>query len=130
MNPHAHRTISPERLDAIGIVAHHHLQGHKGRANGIKAALLASKTGLSERTLRSAISALREAGIAVVGTPDTGYYLAQNPEELNECCAFLRARAMHSLVIEARLKQLSMPELMGQIALDMNLTHTAASTMG
>lgn len=29
---------------------------------------------------------------------------------------------MHSLVIEARLKQLSMPELMVQIALDMNLT--------
>lgn len=124
MNPHAHRTISPERLDAIGIVAHHHLQSHKGRTNGIKAALLASKTGLSERTLRSAISALREAGIAVVGTPDTGYYLAQNPEELNECCAFLRSRAMHSLVIEARLKRLSMPELMGQIALDMNLSAT------
>jgi hypothetical protein len=71
--------------------------------------------------LRSAISALRAAGIAVVGTPDTGYYLAQNAEELNECCAFLRSRAMHSLVIEARLKRLSMPELMGQIALEMDL---------
>lgn len=121
MTQNAHRPISPERLDEIGIVAHHHLQSHKGRANGIKASLLSDKTGMGERTLRSAISALREAGIAVVGTPDTGYYLAQNAEELNECCAFLRSRAMHSLVIEARLKQLSMPELMGQIALDMNL---------
>lgn len=117
-----HRTFTPARLDAISIVASHHLQSHKGRANGIKAALLAVKTGMSERTLRSAISALREAGTAVVGTPDTGYYLAQNPEELNECCSFLRSRAMHSLQIEARLKRLSMPELMGQIALDMNLT--------
>ena len=115
------RPLSPAKLDAISIVAHHHLQGHKGRANGIKALHLSVATGMSERTLRSAISNLREAGIAVVGTPDTGYYLAQNTDELNECCAFLRSRAMHSLVIEARLKQISMPELMGQIALDMNL---------
>lgn len=119
----SNRTFTPARLDAISIVASHHLQSHKGRANGIKAALLAVKTGMSERTLRSAISALRKAGTAVVGKPDTGYYLAQNPEELDECCGFLRSRAMHSLVIEARLKNLSMPELMGQIALDMNLQH-------
>ncbi len=112
------------KLDAIAIVAQHHLQSHKGRANGIHVQQLSAKTGMGERTLRSAISTLREAGVAVVGTPETGYFLAQNADELNECCAFLRSRAMHSLVIEARLKQLSMPELMGQIALDMNLTPT------
>jgi predicted DNA-binding transcriptional regulator YafY len=117
-----HRTLSPERLNAIGIVANFHLQSHKGRANGIKAVHLSAKTQMSERTLRSAIEALRKAGVAVVGTPETGYFLAQNADELNECCSFLSARAMNSLVIVARLKQLSMPELMGQIALDMNLT--------
>jgi biotin operon repressor len=107
------------KLDAMALVVFHHLQSHQGKRQGISAAALSAATGLSERTQRSAISLLREAGHAVVGTPETGYYMAQNAQELGECCAFLRSRAMHSLVIEARLKQLSLPALLGQISLEL-----------
>lgn len=107
------------KLDAMAIIVLHHLQACKGKHMGISATALSAATGLPERTQRSAISLLREAGHAVVGTPETGYYMAQNPDELRECCAFLRSRAMHSLVIEARLKSLSLPELLGQISLEL-----------
>jgi hypothetical protein len=107
------------KLDALAIIVLHHLQSRKGKHQGISAADLSVVTGLAERTQRSAISLLREAGHAVVGTPETGYYMAQTADELNECCAFLRARAMHSLVIEARLKKLSLPALLGQISIEL-----------
>jgi hypothetical protein len=106
-------------LESFAIIVLHHLQAHKGRAQGISALALEKLTFISPRRQRSAISLLREAGHPVVGTPETGYYLAQNPDELHECCRFLRSRAMHSLVIEARLKQLSLPELLGQISLEL-----------
>ena len=41
----------------------------------------------------------------------------QTAEELESCCAFLRARAMHSLMIEARLRRLPLPDLLGQLKL-------------
>lgn len=91
---------------------------HLGRRNGVTAAALAQKLGVSERMLRTLISRAREDGIAIVGTPETGYFVADNDKELRECCAFLRARAMHSLMIEARLRKIALPELLGQLHLD------------
>lgn len=91
---------------------------HKGRLNGIKAELLAQKIGMHARMLRTLISNLREQGVAVVGTPETGYYIAQTPDELNECCEFLRNRALHSLKMEARLRNLPLPTLLGQLNLN------------
>lgn len=88
---------------------------HSGRAHGVGAAALAAKLGVDERTLRSLISAAREEGVAIVGTPETGYYVARNGDELEECCRFLRSRAMHSLMIEARLRRMALPELLGQL---------------
>ena len=70
---------------------------------------------MGERTLREVISAAREEGTAIVGTPETGYYIAVTAEELDECCRFLRSRAMHSLQIEARLRKVALPELLGQL---------------
>lgn len=115
-------TTSPShqqrQSDLMATVVLHNLQsGHRGRDQGISAQQLAQKCGLPERSLRTAISMLREEGIAVVGTPESGYYLAQTSEEVEECCQFLRSRAMHSLTIEARLRQLSLPELLGQMRL-------------
>ncbi|MGH6622908.1 MAG: HTH domain-containing protein, partial [Burkholderiaceae bacterium] len=88
---------------------------HQGRAQGISAAALASKVGISERMLRHLISDAREDGVAIVGVPESGYFIAQNGEELEQCCNFLRSRAMHSLVIEARLRKVALPELLGQL---------------
>lgn len=91
---------------------------HAGRDHGVSAQALARAMGVSERTLRLLISDAREEGIAIVGTPDTGYFVAQTPAELEECCRFLRARALHSLAIEARLRRVALPELLGQLLIN------------
>lgn len=88
---------------------------HTGRARGIGAAALASRLGVAERMLRSLISAAREDGVAIAGTPATGYFVAETGAELEECCRFLRDRAMHSLRIESRLRKIPLPELLGQL---------------
>lgn len=93
------------------------LSGHIGALAGIKAGQLAEATGLPERRVRACISELREDGVAICGHPTTGYYIAQTAEELDRCCQFLRARAMHSLTIESRLRRIPLPDLIGQIKL-------------
>lgn len=90
---------------------------HAGAANGITAARLAEKLGTNERGVRHLVSQAREDGIAVVGTPSTGYYIAETSDELEACCRFLRSRAMHSLHIEAQLRRTTLADLMGQMRL-------------
>lgn len=70
---------------------------------------------VAERRVRQCISDLREEGVAVCGHPSTGYHIAESAEELERCCEFLRARALHSLVLESRLRKIPLPELLGQL---------------
>lgn len=88
---------------------------HTGRDRGIRADDLAKKLGICTRELRLHVSALRDEGVAIVATPATGYFIARTADELEECCAFLRNRALHSLRIEAKLRKVSLPELLGQM---------------
>jgi len=88
-----------------------------GKVNGITGADLAQILELKEREVRHAISDLRMEGIAVCGHPKTGYFIAANPEELEETCAFLRDRALHSLTLESKLRHVPLPELLGQLRL-------------
>jgi biotin operon repressor len=94
------------------------LSRHRGRDNGITACQLAGELGMAERTLRHFISDLRDEGIAVCGHPTTGYYIADTADELERTCAFLRSRAMHSLVLESRLRKIPLPDLIGQLRLN------------
>jgi len=93
------------------------LRRHVGARNGIRAAALAHLAAIPERQVRHRISELREDGVAVCGHPSTGYYIAQTSEELETCCQFLRSRAMHSLVLESRLRRIPLPDLIGQLKL-------------
>lgn len=93
------------------------LAAHVGAGRGIAAHELAERLGCTERKLRDLISELREDGIAVCGKPDTGYYIAENAQELEETCQFLRARALTSLHLEARLRKITLPDLLGQLKL-------------
>lgn len=90
---------------------------HIGKDNGIKAEHLASEMDITTRQVRELVSALREDGTAVCGKPETGYYIANTPEELEETCQFLRNRALHSLTLESRLRKIPLPDLLGQIHL-------------
>ncbi len=88
-----------------------------GKTRGISVKGLALCNGVCERRVRSYISLLRGDGYAICGTPQTGYYMAQTAEELEQTCRFLRARAMHSLVLESKLRKIPLPDLLGQLHL-------------
>jgi biotin operon repressor len=94
------------------------LSRHVGRDKGIAADTLAELLGVAPRQVRTHVSALRGDGVAVCGTPETGYYIAATAEELDETCQFLRHRAMHSLTLESRLRNIPMPDLIGQLHLN------------
>ncbi|MHB1053500.1 MAG: hypothetical protein ACYCZT_10585 [Thiobacillus sp.] len=86
-----------------------------GAHNGASVDALARQLDIMPRHVRSLVSDLRMDGIAVCGTPRTGYYIAATPEEMEETCQFLRNRAMHSLQLESRLRKIPMPDLLGQL---------------
>ncbi len=93
------------------------LTGHIGRDKGIAARHLAAMIDAPVRRVRALVTELRLEGEAVCGHPSTGYYMAATAEEVEETCQFLRARAMHSLVLESRLRKLPLPDLVGQLKL-------------
>lgn len=77
------------------------------------------------RDIRKLITALRRKGIPIGSTSKRnggGYYLVRASSELDEYCSALRQRALRALVMEARLRKMSMPELLGQM--QMNLAGT------
>lgn len=92
---------------------------HVGRANGITGTALATEAGVHPRDLRNVVSALREQGLGVCAHPETGYFLAETPDELDlYCLKFLRARALHSLKLVSRLTNTAMPVLVGQLLME------------
>ena len=93
------------------------LARHVGSDNGISAAALARELQILERHVRTFVSELREEGIAVCAHPQTGYFIAEGPEDVTATCKFLRARAMHSLVLESKLSKIALPDLLGQLKL-------------
>jgi hypothetical protein len=100
------------------------LAKHVGAEQGISAERLVMEITDSstpspggERKLRELIAELRRDGVRICGHPSTGYYLAATPDELNQTCSFLRSRALSSLQQEARLRNIALPELIGQLNL-------------
>lgn len=93
------------------------LAQHQGADCGVAADALARRLQIPTRALRSLISHLRDDGIAICGSPKTGYFMAVTPEELQQSCAFLEHRAMHSLRLLSRMKKVSLPNLLGQLHL-------------
>lgn len=90
---------------------------HTGAARGIRADWIANQLHIPERQVRNLVTQMREQGIALCGTPSTGYFIAANAAEVENTCQFLRDRALHSLRLEARLRGLTLPDLLGQMNL-------------
>ncbi len=90
---------------------------HTGKANGIKAEDLARQLNCEPRQVRLLVTELRLDGRGICGHPKTGYYIAETNEELEETCAFLRSRALHSLALESKLRHVPLVELLGQMRL-------------
>ncbi|MBN8755197.1 MULTISPECIES: hypothetical protein [Variovorax] len=100
------------------------LRTRPGRDNGIHVRdLVARITGQAapapalERRVREFVSALRLQGEQICGKPDTGYFMAASAAELDETCRYLRSRAVSGLLIESRMRRVSMPALLGQLSL-------------
>jgi len=100
------------------------LTHHVGRSNGINgkdlvAVILGGESdAVAERHLRELIQQLREEGHAICGTPHTGYFIAVNDDELHETCRFLFDRAMTTLKQVAAMKKKSLPDIAGQLGLN------------
>jgi len=103
---------SPHKDRVLAVLFH-----HQGRDNGISAHTLAATLDISEREVRHAISEIRLAGTAVCAHPANGYFIAVNDEEIEDTCKFLRSRALHSLELESKLRNIALPELLGQLRL-------------
>lgn len=100
------------------------LQHHIGRDNGIHVRELAQRiTGqvaeldMYERQVRHIVVELRMQGHHICATPGAGYFMAATAEELDQTCTFLHDRAMTTLAQVARMKNVSLPDLRGQLHL-------------
>ena len=91
------------------------LSRHIGKGNGIGVKSLALQLDTTERHIRTLVESLRDEGHAVCAHPSTGYYIAETAEELSHTCDFLHNRALHSLALEAKLKKIPLPDLLGQL---------------
>ncbi|MBI3771435.1 MAG: hypothetical protein HY272_01830 [Gammaproteobacteria bacterium] len=108
------------------------LKQHVGPNNCIKKeALWSSATGDviipwrridQTRPLRSMIEALQRAGepIAHKSGKGGGYFYADNPDDLTEEADWHHVRAMSSLRREKALRKITTPELLSQVALELN----------
>lgn len=113
----AENLITKDRLLMI-------MADHIGRENGIHVtALVARLTGSDvidtalERRIRALVTDLRLDGAHICAHPAAGYFMASTPQELNETCEFLYERAMTSLTQVSRMKNISLPDLRGQLHL-------------
>jgi hypothetical protein len=112
----------------IRLRIHQELTRHIGRGRAIDMSELyllafdqrpASKINATRR-LRKILTAMRHEGVPICSASTTdggGYYLAQAGSELEDYLARLHGRALRILVQEARLRKITLPELLGQMRL-------------
>ena len=93
------------------------MQNHIGKANAIGGEDLARLIGVDPRKLRYMTVSVIEEGIALCSHPANGYWIAENATELEDTCQFHRSRALHELAKEAKLRKLTLPDLLGQLHL-------------
>lgn len=99
------------------------LTNHIGREHGARADTLVREITnghtcpACERRLRELITELRLQGHHICAHPSSGYYVAANEEELIATCEFLYERAMTSLRQIAMMRNISLPDLRGQLKL-------------
>jgi hypothetical protein len=76
------------------------------------------------RKLRTVITELRKQGVAICSycsSSSGGYYLASSgSSEMRDYLKRLRLRALKALVLEAKMRRIALPELLGQMQLELD----------
>lgn len=101
------------------------LRGRLGEANGGRAQdIVRDITGRDDEALRrqfrQVVEQLRREGHPICSTTDAGYWWAASPEDLDRACRFLVDRAMTSLSQVAAMKRVALPDLYGQLGLEID----------
>jgi len=103
------------------------LSKHVGAGSGVKVEQLLLeitkeycqvKDSSGERRIRDLIVDLRLEGHQICASPETGYFIAENSNELKQTCEMLNARAMTTLRQTAAMLKQSIPDMVGQMRLD------------
>lgn len=88
-----------------------------GQSRGIHLNDLVAKTMICGREVRKAIETLRLEGLHICGKPDSGYFIAEAPAELEATIDFLEKRAVKSFRQIAAMKRIALPALYQQMSL-------------
>ena len=109
--------MSPDETRVwVAIAARH------GRASAISAGELASRTGLSDRTVRKIVKTLIEDHgypIASSPHPPAGYFVPAELPEILEALDSLKGRALSILVRMSRLRRTTLRETVDQLLLEL-----------
>jgi hypothetical protein len=106
------------------------LSRHIGRGKAINMAALFTEvygapprnTITGTRRLREIITRLRTQGVPICSAADMdggGYYLPAAGSELEAYCGRLRSQALKKLKQEAELRKVALPQLLGQIQMNL-----------
>ncbi len=102
------------------------LEAHQGRDFAISRARLVEKINegcappdeVNERTIRQTIKHLVERHGEWIGSCCKGYFMIQTDQELLAACKYYHGYALSLLHVEAKLRKISMPALLGQLSLE------------
>lgn len=102
------------------------LSSHQGAARGMTAGDLVGSVNrvagtklIGERQLRHLVVDLRMRGHHVCATPEHGYFIAATEDELTATCKFLFQRGMTGLQQVAAMRKVSLPDLAGQLRINL-----------
>jgi hypothetical protein len=103
------------------------LEGHKGQENSVPGKDLVDRVNqhwplfpLNERKIRLTIKHMIESHSQWIGSSPKGYFMVQTDQELAGVCKYYRGYGLSALHIEAKLRKISLPALLGQLSLELN----------
>ena len=104
------------------------LEGHRGRENAVPRANLVDRVNqqcplfpFNERSIRFAIKHLVESHGQWIGSCVGGYFMIQTDSELLAACKYYHGYALSLLHIEAKLRKMSLPALLGQLSIEFKI---------
>ena len=110
------------------------LEGHKGQENSVSRKDLVDRVNqhwplfpVCERTIRLTIKHLVESHGQWIGSSPKGYFMVQTDQELMGVCKYYRGYGLSALHIEAKLRKISLPALLGQLSIEFEQQHRKAA---